>query len=87
MLNSSRYILGMAVNSKFSDQLRAAVENAEETRYRISKATGISESILSRFVRGDAGLSMESTDLLCAHLGLRLVGPKVRATKKQMKGV
>jgi hypothetical protein len=59
----------------FIDEVRAAVLNADETRYRISKATDISEGNLSRFVHGQAGLSMESLDRLCAYLELRVVGP------------
>ena len=51
-------IAHMAKNLLFRDQLREAVLNAEVTRYRISKETGISESILSRFVRGEADHSV-----------------------------
>lgn len=75
----------MAKKTPISDQLRAAILNAEESRYRISKATGISESILSRFVRGDANLSMAYMDIVCDHLGLRLVAapqPKKRKAAK-----
>jgi hypothetical protein len=75
-MNSTRYIPQMAKKPSFTDQFRAAVLNAAETRYRISKSTGISESILSRFVRGESGLSMDYMDRLAGHLGLRLVGPK-----------
>lgn len=65
----------------FIDQVRAAVIQAGETRYRISKQTGISEGNLSRFVRGQAGLSMDSLDRLCAYLGLRVVGPSKKKGK------
>jgi len=75
----------MTTQRRFSDQLRAAVENARVTRYRISKATGIPESNLSRFVHGEAGLSMESVDRLAAFLQLRIVGPDSNA-KSTRKG-
>jgi Cro/C1-type HTH DNA-binding domain len=75
----------MRNTKRFTDQLRAAVLNAEDTRYKISKATGIPEGNLSRFVNGGGGLSMESIDLICEHLGLRLVGPK-RTRKTKSKG-
>jgi DNA-binding Xre family transcriptional regulator len=65
----------MAKRKAFSDQLRAAVLNAPASRYEISKATGISEGNLSRFVHGAAGLSLASLDRLCDYLGLRVVGP------------
>ena len=67
---------------RFSDQLRAAILNAGETRYRISKATGIPEGNLSRIVRGDACMSEKSLNLLFEHLGLSLVGPEKAKGKK-----
>jgi plasmid maintenance system antidote protein VapI len=70
----------MAKQTSFSDQIRAAVLEADETRYRISKATDIPEGNLSRFVHGHAGLSLESLDRLCAYLGLRV--EKSRSKKK-----
>jgi DNA-binding phage protein len=63
----------MGKTEKFSDQLRRAVKRSEETRYAISQQTGIAQSILSRFVNQDSGLSIESIDKLCEFLGLRLV--------------
>lgn len=63
----------MAKRQRFSEQLRRAVEQSDLSRYRISKQTGIAQSILSRFVNEGAGLSMESVDKLCECLGLRLV--------------
>ena len=62
----------------FTDQVRAAVLKAEESRYRISKATDIPEGNLSRFVHGQSGLSIASLDRLCAYLKLRVVGPEKR---------
>jgi transcriptional regulator with XRE-family HTH domain len=54
------------------DQLRSEVKRAGVTRYRISQDTGIAEAILSRFVNGTRGLSMENIDALCRYLGLEL---------------
>lgn len=74
------------MGESFSDQFRAAVLNADETRYKISKATKIPESILSRFVHGRAGLSMDYMDRIAAHLGLAVVAkPKKRRTRKAGK--
>jgi hypothetical protein len=69
------------MNRSFSDQFRAAVLKADESRYRISKATGISESILSRFVRGESGLSMDYMDRIAEYLGLEVV-VKVKRSRK-----
>ncbi len=55
-----------------SDQLRQAIEQSGQSRYAISKETGIDESVLSKFVRGLRGMSLDSVDALAEHLGLRL---------------
>jgi hypothetical protein len=65
----------MKSNQSFSDQLRSAILNAPVSRYRIAKDLEISESILSRFVHGDCGLSIDYLDRICEYLDLRLVGP------------
>lgn len=61
---------------KISDQLRAAILNAPENRRRIALATGVSESALSRFVRGERLLDLSSVDKLAAYLRLGLVSAK-----------
>ncbi len=63
----------MAKKQRFSEQLRRAVRQSDLSRYRISKQTGIAQSVLSRFVNQGAGLSMESVDRLCECLGLSVV--------------
>lgn len=71
-----RYNARMARTTRFSDQLRAAVLSAPETRYRICKETGISEANLSRFVHGEAGLTIKSIDRIWEYLELRIAAPK-----------
>ena len=57
-----------------SDQLRATILTCGESRYAISKATGITEQALSKFVCGhQKGLSWDSVDILGKYLGLRIV--------------
>jgi hypothetical protein len=63
---------------KVSDQIRAAIDAAGVTRYRISKDTGISESMLSRFMSGSRGLSMEALDTLGEYLDLEVVRRETR---------
>lgn len=53
--------------------LRKALESCGESRYAVSKATGIPESTLSRFVAGGKPLRGENIDKLSAYLGLVLV--------------
>ena len=71
------------MTKKFREQLVDAIERSGMTRYAISKATGLPQSQLSQFVHGHEGLSVESINRLCELLGLRLVGPKKRKTKKR----
>lgn len=59
----------------FTNQIRHALENCGQTRYRVAKETGLSESQLCRFV-GGAGLSMDSLDTLAEYLGLQIVVQK-----------
>lgn len=65
-----------------TEQLRRAVEKCGETRYAISKATGIPASVLSRFVAGGRGLRSENIDRLCEHLGLELAAKRGRRSRK-----
>ena len=60
-----------------TEQLREALEGCGETRHAVSQATGIPESVLSRFVVGGRGLRSENIDKLCAYLGLELVTKRV----------
>lgn len=74
-------VAGMA---KVLDELWAAMDASDDTRYRIAQATGIANSILSRFVNGERGLSIESAEKLADYLGLEIiVRPKRRRTAKR----
>ena len=52
--------------------VRRAVLESGRSLTDVARATGIDLGNLSRFVRGERGLSMENFDALCEHLGLRL---------------
>ena len=69
---------------KISDALRRAVGTGGLSRYAIAKRTGLDEGLLSRFVHGKCGLSLESIDLVCEVLGLELrpVRPARRTKRK-----
>lgn len=56
----------------FSEKLRRAIIDSGRSRYEISQQTGIAESVLSRFVRGERGLSLQSVDVLVRFLGLEV---------------
>ena len=55
-----------------SEQLRDAILNADISRYRISKRTGVTEAALSRFVNRVAGLSLDSIDKIGGCLELEI---------------
>lgn len=61
--------------------LRKALESCGQSRYAVSKETGIPESTLSRFVAGGKPLRGENIDKLCAYLGLVLVAKAGNARK------
>lgn len=65
-----------------SETLRAELERCGQTRYAISKATGIPESVLSRFVHGQP-LRGANLDKLADYLGLVLVKRAGKARKER----
>jgi len=56
------------------EQLRAAIQNSGESLNGLGARVGIGADRLSRFVRGERGLSLAAVDKLCRALGLRLTG-------------
>ena len=68
--------------AKLSDQIRRAVDDCGQTRYRISKETGIDQSTLSRFMSGERGLPMRTLDKLADYLDLNITAGKGRKPRK-----
>lgn len=66
-----------------TEQLRQAILTSGETRYAISKATGVGQDTLSRFVHSERGLSMEAMDAIGQYLGLEL---KTKRPAREKKG-
>jgi transcriptional regulator with XRE-family HTH domain len=54
------------------DQLQRAILKSGETEYAIAKGSGVSQSVLSRFVSGERGISLETASKLCEYLKLEL---------------
>jgi hypothetical protein len=71
------------MSEQFRQQLVDAIEQSGRSRYSISMETGIPQATLSRFVHGQAGLSVEAINKLCTVLSLRLVGLAKRKTNKE----
>ena len=71
---------------KLSEQLREAILSAGVSRYEISKATGVGQPTLSKFVLGQRpGLSFDAMDAIGLYLGLAIVRPtkKKRPSKRE----
>ena len=54
------------------DEIRAAIEASDKTRYRIAKESGVAESALSRLMSGERGLSIDAAESLAASLRLKI---------------
>lgn len=61
---------------KLSDQLRAAIDSSELSRYRICIETDIDQASMSRFMTGKVGMTLERLDRIAELLDLRLEAPK-----------
>ena len=54
------------------DQLQKAIADSDETEYAIAKVSGVSQSVVNRFVHGQRGISLETVAKLCDYLKLDL---------------
>ena len=61
-----------AKKTSLTDQLRQLIEAAEISRYQLWQQTGIDQAVLSKFVNGKGGLSMESLDKIGEVLDLQI---------------
>jgi len=61
-----------------TDVLRTAIQESGLTRYRIATDTGIGETSLMRFMRGETSLRLDRADALAEYLGLELVKRKAK---------
>lgn len=74
----------MGCMSEIFDQLRQAIRTSEKTRYKLWQETGIDQGQLARFMAGESGLSVESTEELIEALGLEvIIRPKAGGTGAQ----
>jgi transcriptional regulator with XRE-family HTH domain len=55
------------------DQLREAIAKSDETEYAVAKGSGVSQSVLNRFLKGERSIGIETAAKLCAYLKLDLV--------------
>jgi plasmid maintenance system antidote protein VapI len=60
--------------------IKKAIENSEQNRETIARETRIDRAVLSRFVRGEKGISLSTADKLADYFGLEL---KTKKTGKR----
>jgi transcriptional regulator with XRE-family HTH domain len=65
-----------------TEQVRRAIAESGQTRYRIAQETGIAESTLCKFMAGERGFTLASLDKLADYLGLGIVA---RGAKRKAK--
>ena len=63
---------------KVSEALIEAIENSDQTLYRMAKDAGVGYSVLHRFARGERSLNLDSVDKLVEYFGIKLSKPKKR---------
>ena len=61
---------------KLIDQIRKAIEDSDMTRSAISKASGVPESTLSRFIHGEREFGLTVLEKLAPVLGLTITTRK-----------
>ena len=69
------------MSEQLFELVRELIRSADESRYSMSKATGISESQLTQFMSGKKGLGNHAMDVLLNHLGY-----EVALKKRKGKG-
>ncbi len=73
--------------SKIYNQLRKAIETSDKTRYRLWQETGVDQGQLARFMAGESGLSIDSTERLAEAMGFEIVvRPKSTGPRKARDG-
>ena len=55
-----------------SEQLRWYLKHCGVSTYRLERETGISNSTISRFIRGERGMGWHAVDVLGKRLGLQI---------------
>lgn len=65
--------LAISDRHSISYQLREIIESRDMTPYAVGTASGVDPGILSRFLRGERGMQIDTLDRVAGALGLRLV--------------
>jgi predicted XRE-type DNA-binding protein len=66
-----------------SSQLREHIKKSHLSQYRIAKNIGVSQAVISRFMTGRSGLSLNTIDKIGAELGLKLNVAKIHPQRHE----
>jgi plasmid maintenance system antidote protein VapI len=64
--------MGKAPKRSFADVIRRAVQDSGRTPYAVAQAAGVPQAVLSRFLRRERGINLDTAEKLCRALGLDL---------------
>jgi len=56
------------------------------SRYELSKVSGVSQAVLSRFMASNRGMTTDTLDKLAPVLGLKITAQPKRSAKSKTKG-
>ena len=73
---------GILTMSDLVETLKFAIANSDKSRYAIARESNVSEAVLSRFVNGERGITLETASKLSTVLGLSLVAPLLERGRK-----
>lgn len=74
--------MAKAKPATISEQLRQAIRESGMSDSAVARAADLDKATMSRFLSGERGLRLESVDVLCVLLGLRLVPDRTRGKSK-----
>ena len=63
----------MQVMERVLEQIRRAIRKSGQSRYAISKKSGVEQSALSRLMSGERGLSLEAVEKLADALDVEII--------------
>ena len=64
--------MGKSAKRTFADVIRRAVRDSGKTPYAVALESGVPQAVLSRFLRGERGVNLDTAEKLCRALGLDL---------------
>lgn len=67
-----------------SEQLRRAIKESGLTPYRIATDAGVDRAVMTRFVNGSRGLTLDTASRIADYLGLELRPARKRDKKAKV---